>query len=754
MPWIWGARKASPARVLPLTRHQFIWCIGSLCQLHRIPFDENLIAGQFPGPHSTLTLIEAATLVALKCGLSDQPAQHASKWPLPCIAFVSSSEGDGESAAGARPALILAADSTRVLMLRPGESAPATVAAEEFARIYSGQVFFARPAVASGVQDEEGTVARAKPFGFGWFVPELLKYRSIWRDVLLASLAIQLMALATPLFTQVVIDKVIVHHTFNTLVVIGIAMGVFMIFSAAMSWIRQYLVLHTGNRIDAVLGSKVFEHLTKLPLRYYELRPTGVVVARVQGVEQIREFLASAAVTLLLDCPFLLIFLAIMFYYSVPLTLISLAILVLIVALSMIVAPMLRDRLNQQFLLGARNQAFLTEYVSGMETLKSLQMEPQLKTRFGDLLASYMQAGFRMRQLGNTYNTAAQLLEQLMTLAILCYGAYLVMQSADFTIGMLVAFQMFAGRLSQPLLRLVGLWQQFQQANIAVQRLGDLMNAPAEPYAVIPHRQRSGAGQVEVRGLAFRYAENLPYLYRDFSFTLRAGQCVALMGPSGSGKSTLAKLLQGFYWPSSGQIIIDGHDTRYLAANELRQYFGVVPQETVLFSGTIYENLAVANPQAGFEDIVQACKMAEVHEVIERLPNGYQTVVGERGVGLSGGQKQRIAIARALLKRPRILIFDEAVSSLDQQTAEHFAKTVNLLKGRVTILFITHQLPRALRFDAVYEIGRTAETKNFEVIQGGIPEAASANAVTPAPGATSARPTEASRGPEPSEDEP
>lgn len=604
-----------------------------------------------------------------------------------------------------------------MLLFRPGEAASVTVTREEFVKLFCGQVFFAAPAARDNASDDVGPSARQ--FGFRWFVPELLKYRSIWRDVLLASLAIQLMALATPLFTQVVIDKVVVHHTLNTLIVIAGAMAIFMIFSAVMSWVRQYLILHTGNRIDAVLGSRVFEQLVRLPLRYYENRPTGVVVARVQGVEQIREFLASAAVTLLLDCPFLLIFLGIMFYYSVPLTLVSLAILGLIVAISIVVAPILRERLNQQFLLGARNQAFLTEYVAGMETLKSLQMEPQLKQRFGELLATYMNAGFRTKQLGNTYSTAAQLLEQLMTLTILCYGAYLTMTTKELTIGMLVAFQMFAGRLSQPLLRLVGLWQQFQQANIAVQRLGDLMNAPAEPYSVTPSRESGGAGQIEVRGLSYRYGENLPFLYRDLNLTVRAGQCIALMGPSGCGKSTLAKLMQGFYMPTDGQIAIDGRDIRNLSANELRQHFGVVPQETVLFSGTIYDNLALANPQATFEQVARVCRMAEIHDAIEKLPNGYQTTVGERGVGLSGGQKQRVAIARALLKRPKVLIFDEAVSSLDSRTAEQFARTVSSLRGRVTIIFITHQLPKSLKFDSVFELGRaTAEEKRFEVIQG------------------------------------
>jgi subfamily B ATP-binding cassette protein HlyB/CyaB len=716
MPSKAQAQRQAEAIAIQIATDDFIWSLGSLCQLHRIPFDARLVNGQFPGPHSTRSLIEAASQLGMKCDLRIEMAESADKWAVPCIAFLKNRTNEANEL---RLALIIRVDTERVLLFRPGETAPTVLTRSEFSAQFTGQVFFAAPAVKLAPDEESPGIAPA--FGFRWFVPELLKHRSIWRDVLLASLAIQLMALATPLFTQVIIDKVIVHHTLNTLVVIGVAMAVFMVFSAIMSWVRQYLILHTGNRIDAVLGSKVFEHLVKLPLRYYEHRPTGVVVARVQGVEQIREFIASAAVTLILDCPFLLIFLGIMFYYSVPLTLVSLGILGVIVVLSVIVAPLLRERLNQQFLLGARNQAFLTEYVSGMETLKSLQMEPQLKSRFGELLATYMNAGFRTKQLGNTYSTAANLLEQLMTLAILCYGAWLVMHSTEFTIGMLVAFQMFAGRLSQPMLRLVGLWQQFQQANIAVQRLGDLMNAPAEPYAVVPQREGDGAGQIEVRAVAYRYADHLPFLYQGFNLTVRAGQCVALMGPSGSGKSTLAKLLQGFYWPSDGQILIDGRDTRYLAANELRQHFGVVPQETTLFSGAIYDNLAVANPQATFEQIVQACRMAEIHDVIEKLPKGYQTIVGERGVGLSGGQKQRIAIARALLKRPKVLIFDEAISSLDQQTAEQFSRTINTLKGRVTILFITHQLPRSLKFDAVYEIGRlSADEKRFEVIQGGV----------------------------------
>ena len=310
-----------------------------------------------------------------------------------------------------------------------------------------------------------------------------------------------------------------------------------------------------------------------------------------------------------------------------------------------------------------------------------------------------------VRQLANSYNVIAGGLEQTLSLLILVAGAYMVMTSSDFTIGMLVAFQMFASRLSQPMLRLVGLWQQFQQANLSVQRLGDIMNAPPEPYSVLPSRLREGKGQIDIEHLSFRYGENLPFLYQDFNFSVKPGQVVAVMGPSGSGKSTLTKLLQGFYQPAGGTIKIDGNDIRYLSANELRHYFGVVPQETVLFSGTLYDNLLMANPHATFDQVVRACRMAEIHDFIEALPQGYQTEIGERGVGLSGGQKQRLAIARALIKQPKILVFDEATSSLDSATAEHFAATINQLRGKVTMLFITHALPRNLQVDEVVKIG-------------------------------------------------
>ncbi|MFN0298755.1 MAG: peptidase domain-containing ABC transporter, partial [Burkholderiales bacterium] len=369
------------------------------------------------------------------------------------------------------------------------------------------------------------------------------------------------------------------------------------------------------------------------------------------------------------------------------------------------VAPTYRTRLNEQFLLGARNQAFVTEYVAGMETVKSLQLEPQLERRYGDYLASFLAATFKTKRLGNTYNVLANSLEQLQTLGILIIGALLVMQNDGFTIGMLVAFQMFAGRLSQPALRLVGLYQQFQETNVAVKRLADLMDVPQEPTSVTPSRAGAREGRIEIRGLGFQYSDAHPFLYRNVSLSIEPGKTTAITGPSGCGKSTLVKLMQALYLPTEGSILVDGIDSRHLPANELRSTFGVVPQETVLFSGSVYDNVAAANPLAAFEDVVMACKLAGIHDVIERLPQGYQTPLGERGVGLSGGQRQRIAIARALLKRPRVLIFDEATSGLDQATAEALARTINALRGQASVVFIAHHLPAGLQIDRTVRIG-------------------------------------------------
>src|SRR3954463_11075140 len=477
----------------------FIWALASLCRLHRIPFDADLVLKQFPPPYDLAMLLRAAEACGLKAGLAGAKGDALDTLPLPCVGFVRAAEAANEprrdGAASPTLALLVRADQERVLYFLAGEDTPRTLPLRDFAAHFEQTVLLAARK-APPLDDPD---AEKSAFGFRWFLPELARHKAVWRDVLLASLALQIVGLATPLFTQVVIDKVVVHQTQSTLLAVGVGLAIFLVFNAAMTWMRQYLVLHTGNRVDAVLATQVFGHLFRLPLPYFEHRPTGTTVARLHGVETIREFITGAAVSFVLDLPFLVIIIAVMFAYSWQLSLIALGVVAALSLVSLLVTPVLRAKLNHQFMLGARNQAFVTEYISGVETVKSLQFEPVLDRRYGDYLAAYLAAGFGTRSLANSYNVVANALEQLMTLAILVVGALLVMRNDGFTIGMLVAFQMFAGRMAQPMLRIAGLWQEFQQASVAVKRLGDIMNAPAEPYSVLPARAPGGAGALELQ---------------------------------------------------------------------------------------------------------------------------------------------------------------------------------------------------------------------------------------------------------------
>ena len=604
------------------------------------------------------------------------------------------------------PAVIVGLEEGRVTYLVAGSDQPVHASQADAKDLFEETALAVHPVGPRDHDELPSPAAGDTRFGFGWFAREILRHRAIWRDVLVASAVLQVIGLTMPLVAQIIIDKVVVHHTLSTLAVVGAAAVLFLAFGGVLSWVRQYLVLHTGNRIDAVLGHRIVAHMLHLPPRYFEQRPVGTVVARLQGVDVIREFVCSAAITAVLDSPFLLVFIVLMFTYSWELALIALGCVAMVAMLSLLATPALRARVDRQFLAGARTQSFLTEHVSGIATVKALQMEAGLERRYGDILSRYLDASFRTRTLVNTYHVATSTVEQFMQLAILLTGAMLVMRNDGFTIGMLVAFQMFAGRVTQPLLRLAGLWQEFQQASVAVTRIGDLMNAPAEPCSFAATRSRGeGPCGIAFEHVSFRYGDRRSPVLHDFSCEVPGGELVVVSGPSGSGKSTLARLLLGFEHPGSGRIRLGERDTAWLSANELREHFGVVSQETTLFSGSIADNLLAAAPHASMDDVVTACRLAEIHACIEALPDGYSTRLGEQGAGLSGGQRQRIAIARALLRRPRVLIFDEATSHLDVETASAIARTVNALRGRATILFITHSAPPGLRPDRVVRLG-------------------------------------------------
>ncbi len=550
----------------------------------------------------------------------------------------------------------------------------------------------------------------AERFGWRWFAKAFFGHKQAIRDTLVTSLVIQLIALAFPLATQAIVDKVITNQASNTLVVLGIGIALFAFFSAALTYLRQKLLLRLANVVDGKLAQRVFDRLLRLPLPFFEYRATGVIINRIHGVERVREFFAGAFLLGALELPFMFIFLALMLSYSLALSGVVATYLVIMLSLSFLVGPMLRARFNRQAQLGAKLQGFMTEQVAASETLKSLQLENNSGRRFAEINQAYLGATLHTRELGNGYSSVMQLLEQLNNVSVLCLGAYLAMTSkGDLTIGMLVAFQMFSSRVSQPLLKLSGYWQELQQVRTAVTQLGDVMNTPTERYGVLASSTNTGRGHLQATGLGFRYNEDRPPLYEGFDFTVEPGQVVLITGPSGCGKSTLAKILQGLYVNYSGTVKVDGRDAKSMTINELRANFGVVPQEAVLFAGTILDNLMMGAPTATLEQAVQACQMAGIHDVIENLPKGYQTEIGERGIGLSGGQRQRVAIARALLKRPRILVFDEATSGLDETAAEKIAETVNALRGKVSMLFIAHKVPKSLQVDRHMELKPSKE---------------------------------------------
>ena len=546
----------------------------------------------------------------------------------------------------------------------------------------------------------------ARRFDVTWFLQAMHKYRRLLVEVLVASFFLQLFALITPLFFQVVIDKVLVHRGLTTLDVLVIGLLTVSAFESLLGGLRTYVFSHTTNRIDVELGARLFRHLLALPIGYFEARRAGDSVARVRELENIRNFLTSSALTLVIDLFFTIVFLVVMAYYSLFLTGVVLASFPRYVALSAGVTPVFRHRLDEKFNRGAENQAFLVESVTGIGTLKAMAVEPQMQRRWEEQLAGYVRSSFRVLSLGNWASQGVQLISKVVTAGILYFGAKAVIEG-DLTVGELVAFNMLAGRVAQPVLRLAQLWQDFQQARISVARLGDILNTHPEP-TYTPGRAALPAirGAIAFEHVSFRYRLDGAEVLHDICLEIPAGQVVGIVGPSGSGKSTLAKLVQRLYVPESGRVLIDGVDLAAVDVTWLRRQVGVVLQENVLFNRSVRDNIAFADPGTPIERVIQAAALAGAHDFILELPQGYDTMVGERGASLSGGQRQRIAIARALITDPRILIFDEATSALDYESERVIQENMRgIAKGR-TVLVIAHRLSTVRHADRIITIER------------------------------------------------
>jgi len=626
-------------------------------------------------------MIRAAKALGMKAKVIRTSEARLQFLPLPALAFVRVNESPS-----VHPTALLLhqCDGKNVLVQDPTAGAPAKVQSlEDFCATWTGELmlFSSRASLAKEL---------AK-FDFTWFLPSIVKYRRFLGEVLLMSLFIQLFALVSPLFFQVIMDKVLVHHGLATLDVLIIGIVAVILFETVLTGLRGYLLSHTTSRIDVELGSRLFRHLLQLPLGYFQSRRVGDSLARMREMESIRNFLTGSALTVGLDVVFTAVFVGAMLLYSVPLALIVMASLPCYIAFTLAIMPELRRRLNQKFARGAENQAMLVETVTAIQTVKASALEPSFSRRWDDLLASYVSATFRTANLATWAREGINVIAKVVNAITLWYGAHLVMEN-KLTVGEFIAFNMIAQRVAQPIMRLAQMWTEFQQVGISMARLGDILNVQPDVPGTTKAQMPSVRGQVVLDGVTFRYRPDVPPVIRGVSLTVKPGEVVGIVGRSGSGKSTLTKLIQRLYVPQEGRIFIDGVDLSLVDTGGLRRQVGVVLQENLLFNRSVRENIAIADPAAPLERVIQAAQLAGAHDFICEMTSGYETVIGEQGASLSGGQRQRLAIARALFTQPRILIFDEATSALDYESESIVQRNMAAICQGRTVFIIAHRL--------------------------------------------------------------
>jgi ATP-binding cassette, subfamily B, bacterial HlyB/CyaB len=671
-------------------------CLLILARFYDLPADGSQLRHQFAQSGQLLSdtdLLRAAKHLGLKAGLLKSEWGKLPGTPFPAVA----KRTDG------RYVVLAKIDGDKALIQDPVEGRPLVLSREQFEAAWTGELLLFTKRANLRLQDLK--------FDFTWFIPALVKYRKFLGEVLIASFFLQLFGLLTPLFMQVVIDKVLVHKGFTTLHVLAVGMIALALFDAILGGLRTYLFSHTTNRIDVGLGAQLFRHVLALPLAYFEARRVGDTVARVRELEHIRQFLTSHSVTVVLDVLFTVVFLAVMWFYSPLLTLVVMASLPLYAILSVAITPMIRARLHEKFNRGAENQSFLVEAISGIQTVKALAVEPPLLRKWEEQLAGYVRASFRATSVMTVAGQTGTFIQKVTTVAILWVGAYRVIEG-DLSIGQLIAFNMLSAQVTGPLLRMVNLWQEFQQVGVSVERLGDVLNTQPEP-SYNPNRTTlpQVAGQVIFEDVTFRYRPDGSEVLRKVSFAVAPGKIIGIVGRSGSGKSTIAKLIQRLYVPERGRILVDGVDLAQVDPAWLRRQVGVVLQENFLFNRSVRDNIALADPGLAMEQVMQAAKLAGAHEFILELAEGYDTLVGEHGCSLSGGQRQRIAIARALVANPRILIFDEATSALDYESEAIIQQNMaHISRGR-TVFVIAHRLSTVRPAHRIYVIekGEMAE---------------------------------------------
>lgn len=606
-----------------------------------------------------------------------------------------------------RFALVGKVTADSVFLQVPGEAAPRAMSLNEVLSQARSQWL----AVA-----KTSTTWASEKFGMSWFLRALVRYRGLLAETLMASFCLQIFALVSPLAFQVVIDKVLVHKGLSTLDVIVLGLAVTSLFEVLLTGLRTYVLTHTTNRVDAELGAKIYRHLLGLPMNFFATRKVGEIVARVREMEAVRAFFTGSGLTSGVDLFFTVFFLLVMAYYSTELTLVVVASLPLFFAVAVVLIPLLNKYVEDRFVKAAENQSFLVESIAGMETLKSMAAEGRFQRQWEEKLADYVRASFKTGHLANITQQGVQLISKVVSLILLWLGAKLVLEG-KLSVGQLIAFNMLSARVNAPILRLATLWQEFQQMLVSLRRLGDILDAPTEAPANASLSLERLTGAVAFEDVTFKYRSDGRDILRNVSLEIRPGELVGIVGSSGSGKSTLAKLLLRLYVPSRGRVLLDGADIAGINPVLVRRQVAVVTQDVVLFSKTVRENIAMGQVDVVFDDIVLAAKMAGADEFVRKLPQGYDTVLGERGSNLSGGQRQRIAIARALVIRPRILILDEATSMLDADTEMQFWKQIRAIAEQRTVIAITHRLATVLDMDRIVVI------EDGEIVEAGQPAA-------------------------------
>lgn len=667
-----------------MTKNKTLNSVMIIFNLNNIPFDPASVVHKYniESKEINSVLIQKISKdLGMKCKSAKKNRINFEKTPLPCLA----KNKDGSFF------VIAKANNEKILVYNAEENKSSTLSYDDFYSIYDNEILLFKP------QNNE---IKNMKFNVKWFIPTITKYKTQFIQVLVASFTIQLLGVFTPIIMQVIIDKVLVHRSMYTLNTIMILLVIVTLFELILGIAKNYVFTDTTSKIDVTLGARLFEHLLSLPLSYFESRRTGDTIAKVRELDNIRRFLTGTPLSTIIDLFFIVVYLFVMFFYSKELTMIVILTLPIFAIISFLYTPIFRKNLDDKFSAGAESQSFLVETVSGISTVKSISLEPKMRDRWDNILVRNTRAGYKLSILSGNLNAIISFIQKLVNLVILWYGVQLVI-AGKLTVGQFIAFRMLAGNVTQPILRITGLWQEIQQSSISIDRIGDIFNAKPEMESTGQTRLPKIEGDIAFEGVSFRYGNDKPEVIKNISFEINKGEVVGFVGRSGSGKSTVSKLIQRLYFPTSGKITVDKVDISIVDSNWLRSQIGIVMQESFLFNRSIRDNIAINKPTATIEEIVYACNIAGAHEFIVSLPMAYDTMIGENGTGLSGGQKQRIAIARAIIGNPRILIFDEATSALDYESEKIIQDNIDLIcKGR-TVIMIAHRLSTLKNADKI-----------------------------------------------------